>query len=353
MMSGAQRVYWEIKVNRAQLLVVLSFFVIGCEKSEYQIDERAVIWDGGGDGLNWSDPANWTTDLVPTADDHVVVRGTDVMLDQLVTVNAGAELHVIDARLTISPNMVLSNRGLVRLDNGKIFTDQSGSFLNEGDVGGLGDVVFACNSDSSGDGGVSTGVTVETMSCTTCVDANFDYIPAGTQLMSQYSGFTLTAINASGGPDKAIVFDSLNPTGDDTDLRTPGTGIGNDTALGGLAIIAENDSDSDGDGLVDDPDDNAAGGTLVFDFACSLQVTEVSLVDIEEQNANIELINFVDHDADPFTPPILDIVHTATVPSLDDNSVQTIDLSDAPFAVQMRVNLPGSGAVNNVNYCIN
>lgn len=338
-------------MNRAQLLVVLSFFVIGCEKTDYQISERAVIWDGGGDKINWSDPLNWTTDTVPGEDDQVVVRGTDVMINQLVTINA--ELYVIDARLTISPNMVLSNHGTIHLDNGHIFTDANGSFNNEGQVNGLGDVIFACQAASGGGGGTASGVGVEVMACNTCVDANFDYIPAGTELMSQYTGLTLTAINASGGPDKAIVFDSGNPTGGDTDLRTPGSGTGNNTALGGLAIIAENDIDADGDGLVDDPDDNAAGGSLVFDFPCIVQVTEVSLVDIEEQNANIELINYVDHDNDPSTPQILDIVETITVNALDDNSVHHIDLSASPFAVQMRVNLPGSGAVNNVNYCVN
>jgi hypothetical protein len=352
MSAGAKASFWGDIVNRAQLLVVLSFFAISCQKStDYQIDDRAVIWDGGGDNLNWSDPANWTTDSVPTVDDIVVVRGTDVVIDQLVTINT--ELHIIDARVTIGADKVLSNRGLIRLDNGKIFTDQSGSFNNEGQVDGLGDVVFACNSASGGSGGVGSEIAVETMSCSSCVDANFDFLPAGTQLMSQYGGLTLTALNASGGPDKAIVFDSNNPTAGDEDLGTPGNGDGNDTALDGLAIIAENDVDSDNDGLIDSPDDNAAGGTLVFDFACAMQVTEVGLVDIEEQNANIELINYVDHDNDPVTPMILDIVHTETVPALSDNSVQSVDLSSAPFAVQMRVNLPGSGAVSNVNYCVN
>ena len=33
-------------------------------------------WDGGGATNNWSDPANWSGDVVPTANDDVVFDGT-------------------------------------------------------------------------------------------------------------------------------------------------------------------------------------------------------------------------------------------------------------------------------------
>jgi hypothetical protein len=58
-----------------------------------------------------------------------------------------------------------------------------------------------------------------------------------------------------GHPDKAIIFDSDLPTGDDPDLATPGYGPDNLVAEGKLLIIAENDWDATGDNLVDDPDD--------------------------------------------------------------------------------------------------
>lgn len=339
-------------MNRAQLLVVLSIFVVGCKKAEYQIDASAIVWDGSGDGIHWSDAANWTTDAVPAMGDHIVVRGHDVIVDMPVTIDVDTELYLIDARLTVAPNMVLANMGRIVLDNGKIFTDSQASFVNEGDVDGLGDVVFACGSDGGGGGTVTGTVGVDELSCSTCTNAGFDFIPAGTQVMSQYSGVTITALNAASGPDKAIIFDSANPSVEDEDLRTPGPGTGNDTPLGGVLIIAENDTDADGDGLIDVPDDNAAGGTLVFDFTCAHRVTEVAMVDIEEQHADIELVNFVDHDADVTTPPILSIVHTAKVPPSSNNSVQIVDFSGAPPAIQMRVNLPSSGAVANVNYCL-
>jgi Putative Ig domain/PKD domain/RTX calcium-binding nonapeptide repeat (4 copies) len=41
------------------------------------LEERAtpalVTWDGGGDGINWSDPLNWTSDTAPVNNDDVVI----------------------------------------------------------------------------------------------------------------------------------------------------------------------------------------------------------------------------------------------------------------------------------------
>ncbi|MFN5528969.1 MAG: hypothetical protein ACK5F7_00155, partial [Planctomycetaceae bacterium] len=33
----------------------------------------AVAWDGGGDGVSWTDRLNWSTDLIPGSSDDVVV----------------------------------------------------------------------------------------------------------------------------------------------------------------------------------------------------------------------------------------------------------------------------------------
>src|SRR4051794_41437954 len=32
-----------------------------------------VVWDGGGDGENWNDPANWVGDNLPADGDDVVI----------------------------------------------------------------------------------------------------------------------------------------------------------------------------------------------------------------------------------------------------------------------------------------
>ena len=55
-------------------------------------------------------------------------------------------------------------------------------------------------------------------------------------------------------PDLGIAFDTANPTGGDDDLRTPGFGVNNSVGYGNVLIIAENDFDWNGDGLIDSAD---------------------------------------------------------------------------------------------------
>lgn len=96
-------------------------------------------------------------------------------------------------------------------------------------------------------------------------------------------------------PGCAIAFDSSAPTGGDKDLGTPnkqygGPGVGsggatNDTALGMLLIIAEDLVDQDGDGYVDDPDDNAKGGVISVALETPACLETLGLLDIESSEA--------------------------------------------------------------------
>ena len=80
-----------------------------------------------------------------------------------------------------------------------------------------------------------------------------------------------------------MIFDSGNPTGGDEDLQTPGPGENNDTPLGNLLIIAEDDVDADNDGLVDDPDDSAEGGTIRFDFSTTVTFFGFQVIDVDSK----------------------------------------------------------------------
>lgn len=75
--------------------------------------------------------------------------------------------------------------------------------------------------------------------------------------------FYFDALNDTPGhPDLPILFDTARVTGGDFDLRTPGSGVGNDRPLGKVLVIAENGADLDGDGVIDVPDDEAGGGVI-------------------------------------------------------------------------------------------
>jgi hypothetical protein len=195
---------------------------------------------------------------------------------------------------------------------------------------------------------------------------DFSGIPAGSVLGGPVGGdpvpaapfaeFTISCINNGGGPNSAIVFDSQNPTGDDADLGTPnidfggpGVGIGgtsgapgeNDITYGNLLIIAENVVDANGDGLVDDPDDEAGGGVIVIDFEQAVVVMSVVLVDIDgDEAATIRLYDSTG------------ILATIPAQSLGNNSIQTLYGGGHTGVYRMEIELSSSGAVGEIEYVL-
>jgi len=119
---------------------------------------------------------------------------------------------------------------------------------------------------------------------------DFDDLPQGDIVSSQFlktNGVTISAKNFGNGLELAIIFDSLNPTGGDNDLAGPPWEGGNlastNTVLGKILIIAENDLDLDGDGLIDLPDDegNRPAGSIYFDFENPMCSVGFDLIDVE------------------------------------------------------------------------
>ena len=147
--------------------------------------------------------------------------------------------------------------------------------------------------------------------------------------------------NDPGHPSMAVVFDTGNPTGGDFDLATPGPGPGNDQPLGRALILAENDIDADGDGLVDSPDDELMGGVLVIDFMMDVQFRSADVIDVDFGE-----VSFLEaYDADGL------LLATFPLEQLGDNSVQTV-VSDLFADVRrLELHLGGSGALANLVFC--
>lgn len=183
-------------------------------------------------------------------------------------------------------------------------------------------------------------------------------LPAGTVVDNEFShrGVQISAINnQTGHPDMALIFDSGNITGNDPDLGTPnaafsgpGVGVGggqsqvgqNDRFLGNLLIIAENSTDANMDALVDNPDDEARGGQLRFDFDDPVEIQTITLVDIDEAGGTIEVC-----DANGA------VISTQPIPNRGDNSVQDIQIA-VSGARTLKVNLAGSGGIADLDYCV-
>lgn len=184
-----------------------------------------------------------------------------------------------------------------------------------------------------------------------CDLLDFNFVPgpddgqvAGALMTDQWAdiGIHISADNSKAGhPDKAILFDSASPTGGDTDLKTPNPmGFGNDTPFGKVLIIAENDKDvSPADTIVDVPDDEAAGGSIYFDFEDQATVCSVTLIDIDESPGT--QLRFY-RDGDLVTPD-----ETLNILSLGNGSVQKIDFYETKVD-RFEVFFKGSGAIGRV-----
>ncbi len=339
------------KLKLYELAVVIEAFAVfslGCQSAE-PVDpgpdpdpnERIATFTGAGDGASWSDLANW--DRSPIGADAIVVTGAQVNVDVDLNIDVEMKLRVTSSDLVISVNSLLLNRGEVVLDAGSITAKQGGWFQNEGSIEGTGILAIECDDGGSAAGSVGEGVTLNVGECLEpCFDIDFNELAAGTIVTDQYGAdFVVSAVNNDPlHANNVVVFDSANPTGDDDDLATPGTGIGNNSALGSLLIISETDIDGDGDGLIDDPDDETAGGTITFDFTCAYVVENLLMIDVEEFGATkVELFNGGTS------------VYVANGTQLDDNSVQALDFTNAPPADQVVVTLLGSGAIDDLRIC--
>lgn len=160
----------------------------------------------------------------------------------------------------------------------------------------------------------------------------------------QFMGVTVTAFNATPGhPQKAILFNSEAPTGEDDDLITPGTGTNNTDPLGKVLIIAEDDIDMNMDGLVDDPDDESGGGQITFDFDEDVTFLGTSVLDVDGTERDV--FEFFNSAGDRIGRPL-------EIGSLGDNSVQFLSPAEPIRGVRrININLTGSGALARLRWC--
>lgn len=182
-------------------------------------------------------------------------------------------------------------------------------------------------------------------------DSDGNSLFAGQVINDEYidDGITISAVS-NGNYDIPIIFDSSNPTGGDPDLGTPnqafngpGVGIGgvtnNSVALGNLLIIAENDFDINADNLIDNPDDESAGGTIIIEFECPVTVDSITLVDMDDGTISGNTMTC-------FGPNGM-----ASFPifGFGDNSVNTLAVEQEQVE-KMEIYFKGSGALAGFQY---
>ena len=155
---------------------------------------------------------------------------------------------------------------------------------------------------------------------------NFNAFAAGTVIDDEYLASDGVTISATGGASQAMIFDSSNPTGEDDDLAS-------DT-LNGLLIISE-------DGDSSDPDDNATGGSIFFDFEDLVRVKSLTFKDIEETTGEGTRMIFYDGDGN--------VISNQFVDPTGDGGERTVQLF-VPGTARLEVRFEGSGAIDNLVY---
>lgn len=179
-----------------------------------------------------------------------------------------------------------------------------------------------------------------------CERLDFDHfadtslLPAGQIIDDEWAaqGVTISAVN-NNGPDAVIIFDSANPTGGDFDLQTPGYGPNNISPQGNLLIIAEDLVDANGDGLVDDPDDDEDGGVITIDFTEPVIMCSLALIDMDDGSIG-SVIRFFDGNT---------LLNTIVLPSIGDNSFQDVVFFERDVT-RIEVQLTSSGAIPYISF---
>jgi predicted outer membrane repeat protein len=88
----------------------------------YEVQSFGVVWTGGGDGINWGDPANWSDDAVPTQADNVTipagVTGLQVANGSyaVATLSSGSNITISDGSLQLLGNSTIG--GLLTIQDG-------------------------------------------------------------------------------------------------------------------------------------------------------------------------------------------------------------------------------------------
>lgn len=115
---------------------------------------------------------------------------------------------------------------------------------------------------------------------------DFSGLPHGTIVTNQIPGMTVSADNPNRPFDLAIIFDTNVNNTADPDLEGPVWSAGNlapNTDVGNILIIAENNTDANGNGLIDSPDDegNRPAGKIFLNLATTWTGFGFDLIDID------------------------------------------------------------------------
>src|SRR5436309_2482758 len=189
--------------------------------------------------------------------------------------------------------------------------DGNGGNGGDSDEHGSGNGGDDSNGDHDDGDGEGEGPSVEPRECPApgfVID--FAGFPAGTIMAEQYAsrGVTIGGIANRDFPSAVVLFDSDAPPTHDPDLHVK---------LGNIAILPVNLTDSNHDGLVDDPDENNYGGKQVYAFDEPVHIGSFLFIDKDHGTPD----NAIAYDAGG------NLITTALIPVAGHGSVQRIEVN--------------------------
>lgn len=193
---------------------------------------------------------------------------------------------------------------------------------------------------------------------------DFEGYSAGTIIDDEYTtsqGVTIKGVNTYNTPDThnvATIFDSNAYTGGDKDLAAPfykSTDAlkENPFTPGNILIIHETANECDGITCTDPDDEGKSGpagsGYFEFSFSESITLNSVDFFDIEYNEANAPKFAIELFSDDAFTNVVFE--DTYFVPTTGgDNTWDRLFFSNVTGVKSIRINLGGSGAIDNIDY---
>src|SRR5437870_6194339 len=212
---------------------------------------------------------------------------------------------------------------------------------NGGDSEGNGNGGDADGDHNDGDdeeNGEGEGPSVEPGACPApgfVID--FAGLPAGTILGEQYAsrGVHIAGIANRDFPNAVVLFDSDAPPTHDPDLHVN---------LGNIALLPLNLTDSNHDGLVDDPDENNYGGKQIYTFDQPVHVG--SFLFIDKDHGTPDHAFAYDAGGNLITTALIPVAGNGSVQRIEVNadnvSKLVIDYRDSAALTQIEVNcVPG------------
>lgn len=182
----------------------------------------------------------------------------------------------------------------------------------------------------------------------------FEGFDAGTIIDSEYAPLlSISVDNRGGGPDVAVVFDTLNPSGGDLDLGGPfdsiNPALADNYTTGNVLIIHENYTC--GTDTCRNPDDEGSRPAgvfhLVFDQLVTLQSIDFFDVEIAENgktaNNAIKLFDDANNEIMP------DSFYT---PNTGGDNMWNQLVFDVDGVKRIELGMGGSGAIDNIAFSV-